>query len=424
MPLSLGSRLTRYSGFAKQSGWALAARILSTAFALVTILLLARGLAPAGFAFAAAVQVASKSLAAVNGFGLERQLQVARANDPNDPSIPAIFSMRLRYTYISAALWLVTTGLLWAVTSHNRWLAVMPLAVWLVAEQTTMTWNAVSIVDGHSERLVPSYIVRFGPPPLILGLGLYLEWDILLTWACAVAFGALLGYLHGYWSQEQWGQILVPRRHPQSTAVPRDFAFWWTKVGEQLKDLDVATVSMVNAHVGGLFALPARIIRPMNLVTKAAGEVAFPRIVRRRILSRWELYGALIAGIVPVVTIAAAIAVFANWIPRLVGDAYTGSIAPLRVHCLVGVLTGAVSILVIILQGRSEAASRFAGMCALLSATAQVAFSTLGAVVHGAVGASVGAALAQAVALSVLLVRADLQTRTERSGSHLPPSGV
>jgi O-antigen/teichoic acid export membrane protein len=243
------------------------------------------------------------------------------------------------------------------------------------------------------------------------------------TWSVALAAGSVLAYVAGLRRAVPWARRLVAGRRPAGE-VTFDFGYWWTEVGATLRDLDVAAVTLVSAATGGAYALPARLVRPMNLVTVAVTSVAFPRIARlRQVTQRQLLLGSLV-GAFPVAVVAGVTAVAAGLLPRLVGDEYAGAVPVLRVLCLNAVVVGFGALLVTFMQARSSAANRFTGRVALMIAVGQVSSATIAASVGDAVDTAWAVTAVLAVGVAILYLRAAHECRLEAvSGGRAEPSG-
>jgi O-antigen/teichoic acid export membrane protein len=388
-------------GFVKQVGWSFVARVTSALLQLVVVVLLARGLDPEGFAHVMSASVVMLAVVPLNGFGLVRQIQYRRSVDPDDPTLPAIFALWQRFSVSSAVLWLVGCLVLWVLTGSDLFIKLTPIAVWLQFEQLTTLWNAVSIVDDRAHDLMSSYICRRGPVAVALGVALAVEADVVWTWSLALAGGAVLAYLVGLRQAEPWSRRIVPGRRPAGD-VTFDFGYWWAEVGAQLRDLDVAAITLVSAATGGVYALPARLVRPMNLVTGAAAAVAFPRIARLEVVTHRQLLVGCLLGTAPVASVAGVTAIGAGLLPRLVGDEYAGAVPVLRVLCIMAVVIGFGALVVIFLQARSREANRFAGRLSLALGTVQLVAAAL--VTRSGEPVAVAWAVTAVTAVGVLVV--------------------
>jgi O-antigen/teichoic acid export membrane protein len=409
-------------GFLRQLGWSFTSKVLSALLQLAVIVLLARGLEPHRFAGVASANVVMLAVVALNGFGLVRQVQYRRSVDRDDPGLPAIFALWQRFTLASAVLWLLGCLGLWAGTGDGLFLRLTPVAVWLLFEQLTTLWNAVSLVDDRAQDLMASYLWRRGPVVVALAVALAADLDVVWTWSIALAAGSVLAYLAGLRRAVPWSRRVLPGRRPAGE-VHFDFGFWWTEVGATLRDLDVAVITLVSAATGGVYALPARLVRPMNLVTVAATSVAFPRIARLRTVTQRQLLLGCLLGSVPVAATAAVTAAAAGLLPHLVGDGYADAVPVLRVLCLAAVVVGFGALVVTFLQARSRAANRFTGRLSIAMAVVQLAGAAVAASVGDAVTAAWVVTLVTAAGVAILYARAAHECRLEalNGGRAAPP---
>jgi O-antigen/teichoic acid export membrane protein len=320
-------------------------------------------------------------------------------------------------------LWLLGCLGLWAGTGDGLFLRLTPVAVWLLFEQLTTLWNAVSLVDDRAQDLMASYLWRRGPVVVALAVALAADLDVVWTWSIALAAGSVLAYLAGLRRAVPWSRRVLPGRRPAGE-VHFDFGFWWTEVGATLRDLDVAVITLVSAATGGVYALPARLVRPMNLVTVAATSVAFPRIARLRTVTQRQLLLGCLLGSVPVAATAAVTAAAAGLLPHLVGDGYADAVPVLRVLCLAAVVVGFGALVVTFLQARSRAANRFTGRLSIAMAVVQLAGAAVAASVGDAVTAAWVVTLVTAAGVAILYARAAHECRLEAlNGGRAAPPG-
>lgn len=377
----------RGSAFRRQVMWSLVARATAAVLQILVLVLLARSLPPYLFAFVIAVNVVLQVTVAVNGFGLLRQIEYRRSRDPDDPSLPSLFMARLAFSWASAVLWLLTCLALFGISGHIYFIALIPAALWLLVEQTTQVWNGISVVDGNSRHLLVSYASRRLPVVLTLAAAMLLDltWGkTILSWTMGLAAGSVLSYAVGLRTQEPWARVWWPRRSGITEPIPFELGYWWGLVGLQLRDLDVAAVGTVNADVAGLYAFPARLVSPMNLVTVAAASNAFPRVARHGI-TRAQLRRGTLFGLMPVTLVAAVTASLASYLPVVIGDKYAGSVDVLRVTCVTAVASGAASLLGMLVQALSNQDAKVIGFVSLGFAVAQVAAAAVAAHLGGPV---------------------------------------
>jgi O-antigen/teichoic acid export membrane protein len=172
-------------------------------------------------------------------------------------------------------------------------------------------------------------------------------------------------------------------------------------------------ITVVSSATGGVYALPARLVRPMNLVTVAATSVAFPRVARLHTVTQRQLLLGCALGSVPVAGIAGVTALAAGLLPRLVGEEYADSVPVLRVLCLAAVVVGFGALVVTFLQARSRAANRFTGRLSVAMAVVQLVGVAAAAAVGDAVTAAWVVTLVTTAGVAVLYVRASHECRLE-----------
>jgi O-antigen/teichoic acid export membrane protein len=408
-------RLQPLLGFARQVTWSLAARILAAVFQLAVIILLARGLPPSRFAVVSTVSVILLMITAINGFGLIRQIQYRRSIDRDDPTLPALYATRLRYAHASALGWVATMLPLWAITGNGIYPALLPAAIWLVAEQITQTWKGLSIVDGRAHELVWSYMARRAPVVAVLGIALVADLDVVWSWTVGLALGGVLAFAQAVRRQEPWARHLIPPRRQPGPHISHDFGYWLSQVGDQLRDFDVPALAVVDVHAAGIYALPARLLRPMNMIAAATAQIAFPALSRRRQVSRRQLILGVLAGSLPSVVVACILLALAGFLPVFVGDEYEASVPIMRILCVSAALWAPCTLLVTYLQSRSDDATKMLGMVVVALSGVQILAVCIGGVAAGATGAAIGSTLVQAVILVTLLMMALAETTGGRA---------
>jgi O-antigen/teichoic acid export membrane protein len=397
-------RLQPLKGFAAQVSWSLAARILAAALQLAVIILLARGLPPSRFAVVSTVNVILLMITAINGFGLIRQIQYRRSVDRDDPTLPALYATRLRYAHASAVGWGATMLALWGITGNGTYLALLPAAIWLLAEQITQTWNGISIVDGRAHELVWSYMARRAPVVAVLGIALVAGLDVVWSWTTGLALGGILAFAQAVRRQEPWARHLLPPRREPGQHVSHDIGYWLSQIGDQLRDFDVAALAVVGIHAAGIYALPARLLRPMNMIAAATAQIAFPALSRRRQVTRRQLILGVLAGSLPSVVVALVLLALAGFLPVLVGDKYEASVPITRILCLAAALWAPCTLLVTYLQSRSDDSTKLLGVVVVALSGVQILAVCIGGIADGATGAAIGSTLVQAVILVTLLM--------------------
>ncbi len=409
---ALGQHIRRGRKFGGQVAWSFNSKLVWAVLQLAVLIQLARGLPPAGFAFAGSVNVALTAFVALNGLGLMRQLQYHRSLDPHDPMLAPLFAIRLKFTYVSAVLWFAGCVLLALLTRDLRFVAIMPTTIWLAAEQTTTVWNAISIADGRSQALMPSYLYR--RVPVVVALAVAHQVDSTRCgpgrWASRSVCRSLGGgpaATGGVVSDPLAVEAQVRRGGRPGPGL------LVVEVGSQIRDSTYGLLSRRRTCRRHL-CVPGPLIRPMNLVTQATGQVAFPMLARRKVITMRQLTYGVCAATVPVFLVSVVVAACAPLIPHVVGEAYRGSVVPMQILSIAAVLTGAMTMLVTYLTARSTAATRAAGYATLAAGLLQIGLAVLGGMWLGAVGAAIGATLSQALLFVVLVARSAAQCRREQ----------
>ncbi len=252
---------------------------------------------------------------------------------------------------------------------------------------------------------MPSYLLRRAPVVVALLLAAALDWDVVWTWSTGLALGSALAFARGYASQQPWARRLLPHRREGEGPLDLDFAYWWAMVGVEVRDLDVAALTAISSSAGGAYALPARLVKPMNMITIATISVIMPMAARRRVVTRREVLLGSALGTVPVAVVAGVLAAVAHLLPDLVGEEYRAAVPALRVLCLAAVITGFGSLVVTVMQTRGEALNRFAGYAILAFGLVQIAAAAAAGAAAGATAAAWAAVGTQGVLVVILTLR-------------------
>ena len=403
--------------FGQQVIWSLGSRVTAAVLQVAVIGFLARGLGPAIFARAMSANAALMIIVALNGFGLMRQIQYRRSLDPRDPRTISLFERRLVYSYVSAISWAIVSFGLFFLSGDPFFLALLPAAVWLLAEQITQVWNALSVVDGEAHRVLWSYIYRRTPVLASVVLAGAFDIDLVLAWTTGMAVGAVLAWLVGRHSQETWARTLRPSRLRTRDRGDLVLWYWVASLGVQVRELEVPALLLASPVSAGLYALPSRLMTPMQLVTEATATISFPRLARLRRLERPQLVRYLFWGSLPTVVLAILVVVGAPLVPLLVGSSYASSVPILQVLAVGGAIGAPASLLKSFLEARSLHAVRWAGIVMLSTALVRLAVVAVVAIRWGPLLAALGASSMQALTVGLLLWGASVEVRRAQESS-------
>ncbi len=392
--------------FRRQAILTIAARGIWAVLQVVVLIQLARGLSPSSFALVTSLMVVLYVVVALNGLGVDQLIQLRRSRTPDESSLEDLYRWRLQFTYLSAIVWAVALGSSYAIQQNPLLLAALPTAVWLITEQPVTIWNGISVIEGRPADLIGSYLFRRGIVVLFLLVPASSETSITVLWSCGMSVGGIFSWLYARNRCEGWCRPLWPwgRGRPRTRELA--FGFWWQQVGNQIRDLDVAALSALSAAVGGTYAFPARLVRPMNLVTQAIGTVAYPLLVRRGRGSKSELVLGVAASLVPVGLVAAVVALLAPTLPSIIGLEYASAVAPMQILCIAAVVGGSSMSLGFFLQAQDDRAIWFSGVTTLIGGVAQICIVAWAGVHWGAVGAAWGAVASQVPVAACLMAYA------------------
>jgi O-antigen/teichoic acid export membrane protein len=300
---------------------------------------------------------------------------------------------------------------LWAITGQGIYAALLPAAIWLLTEQITQTWNGISIVDGRAHELVWSYLSRRAPVVAVLGIALVAGLDVVWAWTVGLALGGILAFVQAVRRQEPWLRHLVPPRRQPGPHVSHDFGYWLSQVGDQLRDFDVPALAVVQIHAAGIYARPARLLRPMNMIAAATAQIAFPALSRRRHVTPPQLMLGVLAGSLPSIVVTLVLLALAGFLPALVGAEYEASVPIMRIVCVGAALWAPCPLLVTYLQSRSDESTNVLGVVVMTLSGVQLLAVCIGGIADGATGAAIGSTLVQAMILVTLSIMALAETR-------------
>lgn len=390
-----------------QAGWSLLARGIAAGAQMLTIVILARNLPPDEFAHAVVIQTVLTVVATINGLGLIRRLQYVRSRDPHNTEQPGIASLRLLYTHASVVVWVLGVGLAAIFMGSTSPLVLMPAAVWLLCEQVTQVWNAISITDGKTVHLVASYSARRFPVVMVLIVAASRGWDMNLGLTTGMALGGLVSLGAGVWNAPEWARtLLVNRSSIRSLKIKSDVGTWLTQLGDQVRELETPALTALAPVTAGLYALPARLVRPMSMISMAVSTTLYPTFARKSEIQVRQLAKAIVLGSLPTALVTAIVAAAAPMLPTIVGDQFSESIVALQVMCATTVLWAPSMILVSFLQSRSATTGPRFGVLLIGSNFIYVAAVAVAGTMYGPLAAATASVVVQALTLAILLATA------------------
>ena len=174
------------------------------------------------------------------------------------------------------------------------------------------------------------------------------------------------------------------------------------QLGDQIRDLDVALMSQFDPALAGLYSLPARFTRPMNIIATATSTVAFSRFTRKPNPSRHSVLIAVILGSLPTLAIAGLVFGLAGFLPAVTSAQYASSVPVLRILCVGADFAGASMFLGTIMQAIDVALARRTGHIVLLAGVAQLVCASLAAAFSSALTAAVTVTAVHSISLALL----------------------
>jgi O-antigen/teichoic acid export membrane protein len=374
------------------------ARLTQSVLQLVTVLLLAWQLMPRQYGITASVNAALGILVALSAPGIVRQIQFLLASGHSPSEVRPLVARKYASTYAGSVVTLLIILVVAAVLRDSWILSFAPMALWVTTEQLTTTWNAVSVTQGESWRLIPCYLLRRVPPFLALIANAALDAEPVLVWSLAMSFGGVLAVIDGLRHQPAEFRSLNPRQTgPVVDTLLRSTSsqqrgFLMSRIGDQLRDLDVVALAAFSPTTAGSYGLATRFLRPLAMLPQAYSEANFPKLVRLPSLPKAFIGGFLLRGAILLVISCGGAVVVTPLLSLLVHHSYDGFVAAYLLVVASAFLYGATFMIVILMQSRGHQGTRVSGMIVLFYGVLQVA-------VVPAVGAPLGPVAAASAGL-------------------------
>ncbi|MCP1504238.1 O-antigen/teichoic acid export membrane protein [Curtobacterium herbarum] len=373
----------------------------------VLYLLAARGVAPSQFGTTVSGIALGTAAAGFIDFGTNNHWtrELARRAMPNDVFVGRLVS-KVGVAAVAALIWCAVTGALFP--GSHIWIAG-PIALALVANQAYQ----VPLRSAARGELVALVIVADRVFAAVVFFAL-------LAAGVATPAALWIALSVGSLGAAAVGWLLAPAEH---RAVRPRFQFPWrgahyfglTVVATSSQALDLTLLSTVaGSAAAGVYGAVSRWTQPMSLLAAAFSSALAPYAARSSDLrATWlEVRRAVW---MPFAAIALAIVVFFAApliVDVLLGGAYSGSAAVLRVLALVVIPSIICQPLVVVLQ--SIRRDRFVAIVMLIAALGQLVLVAVFSGSAGALGAANAALIAQ-VFILVALGLGVLRLRTRRS---------
>lgn len=288
-------------------------------------------------------------------------------------------------------------GVIWLLGGliFGRSLVMLTFALFVIAEPLT---NAFEVPFRASEQFVRVAILQVGRRGVALALG----WAFLKARPDALIFPVVMAVgsvvmLAAAWS---WYRVKIRvgiRWSGIARLMKQSWVFGLSGFAAQVQRADVAIVAAVaSSFAAGIYAAPARLTGPLNLVPTALAGVLLPRMSRAGTPQLVPMLKGVVLVVVVQGVALTAVAVTAPYtVISLLGPSYEDSIAVLRVLCLALVLVAFNAPVSAMLQGlRLE---RYVAYVVSAGAVVSLGLVAGGAWLGGALGATWGMAGMQLV---------------------------
>lgn len=400
--------------FRYQFVWNASGRFAGAGLQLISIVLLARYVAPNVFGQFSAVLGLVVVAQSVFDMGVSTFVIKERARNSESGAIRAALRVSASANVVMMALIVATLLVLWGTQDAQTYLYMLPLAVWAGAERNVEAWLGLALADGDSQinasalvgrRLLALLVYVFFAPDSPAALGVY---------SGAQALGSLIAVAAV--------RLIIGRRLPRNDGKLniRQVAsltqrFWSTSVAQQFRNIDTFLVAMfASATTAGFYGVANRATVPLRILSTSLAAVLLPEATRAPsskhagILKRAGLAWLGISVLYLCFALAVPLAV-----PLALGQAYAGSVQPLQVVILGLIMAAASSLAGSLLQawGKEAYVARIAWLTSLCS----VAMVVAGAIFWSASGAALGLSMAfalQAVLVIIKLLR-DVRNSTK-----------
>jgi O-antigen/teichoic acid export membrane protein len=367
------------------------ARVVAMVCQALSLLLVARQLPPVGFGQFAAVFGALQALSLIADAGAT----YAVGRHHTSPQVVRdILQVGRLLAWGTLAVSVPALGLVAYLTSSSIILACAPLCLWVPFERQAEVHSAY-LMSGSDTTFV-SWVFILRRLPVLLA--------VLLLGSPVLAFG--LSTL----AATAVSAVLLDRRTERSAPAgataspPRDVLrglrpYWFTIVGQGLRRLDVAVLTLAaGPAVSGIFAPASRLVAPLLLVPGTYSQMLLARMSASQRPLR--LREALMTGTLSTGAFLVLAATAEYWIPLLLGPAYVPSIGPVQIIVSGLAFATVASLVASSLQATDR--PQYAAVGAWTGTVTTLVLVLVLGRLHGAAGAAWATVLGYVVQLGVL----------------------
>lgn len=377
----------------KQYVWIVGSRAGAAVLQAVLLVVLARATDPGEFGSIMAVFGIGVVVQVSSELGMPAMIlrEHARARDPG--LVAGALRINSGTSVTLAALGVGTLLLVGIGSGNSLFIMMSPLAVGLAAERFADTRMAISIADGRARLVAVTLTGRRSIALVVLLVGLALG----VPPALGFAVSSLFAGLFAAWFASRTVRVPFADRTSVVQTLKRSSAYYVNSVSSQLRNLDVALLTLVaGAGQAGVYAVGSRIVGPFQMFVTSAASVALPAAARQKDSSRAAALKLILSasGVMAVGYLVVALST-AAWIPMLLGAEYAQAAAPVGVIVLALIPASFVELAKPVLQGWGEA--KKVAWASGAGSVATLGLVVLGGSVQGAWGAAWGFLLGSVV---------------------------
>ncbi|MCS5723248.1 oligosaccharide flippase family protein [Herbiconiux sp. CPCC 203407] len=377
--------------FLGQFAWVSAGRIVAALLQALSLILIARNLAPAEFGLLSAVL----GLATVAQTGIDMGVSTFTTRERAANRESGAVATALRFNTISSiVLTIIALGALalaGAALSPVYFL-MLPLAFWVSGERNADTRLTVAFADGDAKINVFNLLVRRAAA-IVLFLGLLvLSVEPVLAYCTSVAIAALGSsfFANRYVKRH----VTVPSSITYRELLHQSWPYWLHSVATQARNLDVVvTGAIAGAAQAGFYSAASRLTSPLRILPTSLSTVLLPAASRASAHSHSikPLVKAVVVVVAIMTVLYGILFVLMPWlVPFALGSAYSPAVPVIQI-VLVGLpFAAAVSLIASLLQGQ--------GHKHLVATTSTI--TTISCLVGVAVGSIFAGAIGAAIALA------------------------
>lgn len=392
----------RHSRLARQFATLLGGRFAAAVIQAVSIYLLARWSEVQDFGMFAAALGLAVTLQAVGDVGATTfVIRETAARGLNRSVAYAELLSRLMMGVIALSGVVAVACL--SQAGGNRYLALLPMAGWIVADRSSDIRSAIARGLGDVRIGTINLLLRRLAQLALFALGYWLGVQVTWAYSLSLLLGSAL-ILAAMWRRLPQPPRLPLRRHALGIAFLRCRPYWLHSAATQLRNVDTAIVAGLSGPIqASYYGLGARLMTPLRMLPFTLSGVLLPHFVKRRNERKKDIsMGATLSLLIalPYLIIAAA----APWAVKHLGPDYAGATLPLQIMCVGLAGSGFISIFNTMLQAHGQA--RLVARISTLITALFILLIGAGTVVYGATGAAVGFMASTFVQAAMLFIRA------------------